>query len=74
MSRLRRLISVAGSLSAGLFLGGCSFTQPTLTQTSAEHYNTVKTVWERDKAAMMDDLDLVFQTDRPTRLTKWHDK
>lgn len=57
-----------------VLLSGCSFTQPTLSQTGEEHRQQVRSVWERDKAALMDDLDLLFQTDRPTRLTKWHDK
>ena len=74
MIRLNRFGLVAGVLTAAWVVCGCSFNQPTLTQTGEEHRNAVRTVWERDKAALIDDLDLVFQTDRPTRLSKWHDK
>ncbi len=74
MIRFRRGAGVLGLMMAGAVAGGCSFTQPTLSKTGDEHRNTVRTVWERDRAGLMDDLDLVFQTDRPSRLTKWHDK
>ena len=39
-----------------------------------EHHQTVKEVIRRDQEGFMDDLDLLFMTDRPTRLSKWHDR
>jgi len=40
--------------------------------TPDEHQERVARVLERDRRTMGDDLDLLFQTDRPTRLSKWH--
>ena len=49
-------------------------TDPTLTQTSHEHYQSVSNVAFRDARALTEDLDILFMTDRPTRLTRWHDR
>jgi hypothetical protein len=46
----------------------------TLTQTSEEHRQMVRAVAERDSKGLIDDLDVLFMTDRPTRLTRWHTK
>jgi len=74
----------------GLAASGCGWTtkvrqdyQPylyphlraeTSTQTAEEHERTVRSVVRRDAIGLMDDLDLLFMTDRPTRLSKWHDR
>ncbi len=47
-------------------------TQGTLAQSPHEHFQTVSNVAAHDGRALIDDLDLFFMTDRPTRLTKWH--
>jgi len=44
----------------------------TLTQSPHEHLQDVATVTDRDTRALIEDLDLLFMTDRPTRLTRWH--
>jgi hypothetical protein len=44
----------------------------TLGETSAEHRERVSTVADQDARALAEDLDLLFMTDRPTRLTRWH--
>lgn len=44
----------------------------TVAESGQEHYRRVSNVAERDRRALADDLDLFFQTERPTRLTKWH--
>lgn len=44
----------------------------TLGQTSAEHRQHVAVVLEQHRRALNEDLDLLFMTDRPTRLTRWH--
>lgn len=44
-----------------------------LSSTSAEHRQAGWAAAERDRKALAEDLDLLFMTDRPTRLTKWHD-
>jgi len=46
----------------------------TLGQTSEEHYQSVRRIKEHERKALNEDLDLLFQTNRPTRLTQWHDK
>jgi len=46
----------------------------TLTQSAPDHYHTVSSISAHDARALVDDLDLFFMTDRPTRLTRWHDR
>ena len=43
-----------------------------LGQTPDEHRQQVVVVLEQDRRALTEDLDMLFQTDRPTRLTRWH--
>ena len=42
-----------------------------LTQSPHEHYQSVSSIAAQDRRALIDDLDLLFMTDRPTRLTRW---
>ena len=49
-------------------------TEPNLTQSPHEHYQMAATVAEHDARALFEDLDLLFMTDRPSRLTRWHDR
>ena len=44
----------------------------TLTQTREEHNQAVIKVADQDRRALMDDLDLLYMTDRTSRLTRWH--
>jgi len=44
----------------------------TLGETSREHRERVSAVADQDAGAFVEDLDLLFMTDRPTRLTRWH--
>jgi len=46
----------------------------TLGQTSEEHNHAVIEVVDQDRRALVDDLDLLFMTDRTTRLTRWHSR
>ncbi len=48
--------------------------EPTLTQTSGEHFHAVGDVAARDARGLIDDLDLLFQSDRPNRLSRWHSR
>jgi len=41
-------------------------------ETSDEHRQQVVGVLEQDRRGLTEDLDLWFQTDRPTRLTRWN--
>ncbi len=43
----------------------------TLTQSSREHRQAISIVSDRDSHALIEDLGLLFMTDRPTRLTRW---
>ncbi len=43
-----------------------------LAQSSDEHYQSVSRIAAHDRRALVEDLDLLFMTDRPTRLTRWH--
>ena len=44
---------------------------PTTSQSTGDHLHTISTVIDYDAHAFFDDLDLLYQTDRPTRLTRW---
>jgi len=44
----------------------------TLGETGDEHRERVSTIADQDARALVEDLDLLFMTDRPTRLTRWH--
>jgi hypothetical protein len=46
----------------------------TLAETGEEHQQRVHRALELDRRALAEDLDLVFMTDRPTRLTRWHSR
>jgi len=47
---------------------------PTLTQSSGEHMHVITAVIDRDARAFFHDLDMLYMTERPTRLTPWHDR
>ena len=46
----------------------------TLSESSDEHYHRVGMILDRDRRALAEDLDLLFLTERPTRLSRWHGK
>ncbi len=47
---------------------------PTLVQSTGDHLHTISAVIDRDTRALFHDLDMLYMTDRPTRLTPWHDR
>ena len=47
---------------------------PTLTQSKGDHMHSISAVIDRDARAFFHDMDLLYQTERPTRLTPWHDR
>ena len=87
MARLACCVIAIGLL---LFLSGCAAftraprstvlwlyphaTEATLTKSPHEHFQSVSNVAALDARALVEDLDLLFMTDRPTRLTRWHDR
>jgi hypothetical protein len=46
----------------------------TVTQSSEEHMHSLAGVVEHDARALVEDLDVFWQRDRPTRLTRWHER
>ena len=78
----RKLGTLCLTLLASFVCGGCmgksaTWAYPhsrlqTGADTPEEHQERVARILERDRRTLGDDLDLFFQTDRPTRLSKWH--
>jgi len=46
----------------------------TLTESPHEHHRRIAASSAHDTRALVEDLDLWYLTDRPTRLTRWHDR
>ncbi|MGD2110443.1 MAG: hypothetical protein PVI86_13770 [Phycisphaerae bacterium] len=90
MTRFRQGVGFASLAAVLLTLAGCSswaagqrstvrYNYPhsrgeTLTQSPHEHNHYVSQVSAMDARALVDDLDLLFMTDRPSRLNRWHDR
>ena len=49
-------------------------TSGTLGLSPHEHYQRISDLAAHDRTALIEDLDILFMTDRPGRLTRWHDK
>jgi hypothetical protein len=49
-------------------------TEANMTQSPEEHYRYISDIAAHDARALVEDLDLLFMTDRPTRLTRWHSR
>ncbi len=49
-------------------------TRATLTQSPHEHYQAISNIAAQDRRALIEDLDILYLTDRPGRLTRWHDR
>jgi hypothetical protein len=45
-----------------------------MTQTPEEHMHSLAAVVDTDAKGLVADLDWFFQVDRPTRLTRWHER
>ncbi len=46
----------------------------TLAMSPDEHRSQVDSIIRADRRGLANDLDLLFMTDRPTRLSRWHDR
>ena len=44
------------------------------TQSSEEHMHSLAAVVDEDAKGLVEDLDIFMQRDRPTRLTRWHER
>jgi hypothetical protein len=75
------------ALTLGLGLIACGFStgcwsaksrphtsKETLSESSDEHFHRSEMILDRERRAMAEDLDLLFLTERPTRLSRWHGK
>ncbi len=47
---------------------------PTTTQSTGDHLHSINASIELDQRAFFDDLDMLYQTERPTRLTRWTER
>jgi hypothetical protein len=80
----RIFASAALCLGTVLFLAGCSAESVTkwrftsnnagIGETEDEHYHRSLAIEQHARRGLVDDMDLWFLTDRPTRLTRWHEK
>jgi hypothetical protein len=70
MIRLPRYL-IALFVASILFLPGCG---ATMTQSAHEHAELHRQVNRRDRLALSEDVDLVLQRDRATRLSRWHER
>ncbi len=43
-----------------------------MTQSPHEHFNQVRNIAAQDGLMLSEDIDLLFMTDRPSRLNRWH--
>jgi len=43
-------------------------------QSAADRMHTLRQVADQDARGLVDDLDWVFMTDRPSRLSRWHNR
>jgi len=83
MSRFSLLAVTATALATS----GCSFfarndrptawgyphaSMETLSETSREHYERVSSIIAADRRALAEDLDLLYQTERHGRLSRFH--
>lgn len=46
----------------------------TITENYTEHLHRLTASVDQDGRALMEDWDLLWQRDRPTRLSRWHDR
>lgn len=87
MARFARCM-MAACLVATFLLSGCTFWASvreapsawfyphsrTLAEAPDEHRQRIARLLAIDKRAMAEDVDLLFMTERSTRLSRWHDR
>jgi len=66
--------TIGGSAYAGKIIMRSQSLGPTLTQSTGDHMHSIGAVIDQDMRALFHDLDLLYQTEKPTRLTPWHDR
>lgn len=88
MKCFRRTV-VALTLAAGFLMSGCGplysqdrwapnlrphVHEQALAKDGCDHRYQLQSVSTQDQRGIVDDLDMIFMTDRPSRLNKWHDR
>lgn len=63
-----------GARNYPLVWGNPHAASETLSQTPEEHYQRIARIRAHDARALSEDLDILFMTDRTSRLTRWHDR
>ncbi len=86
---MSRMFGAAALLLVIMLLPGCMSTraprsmvflnfphaaEKNLTQSPHEHTQMAGDVLERDARALIEDLDILFLMDRPSRLNRWHNR
>lgn len=66
------LLGCAVLMLATFAMAGCS--SNTLTMNAHERSNVHKKVYMRDRRALNEDVDWLLLQDRPSRLSRWHEK
>jgi hypothetical protein len=85
MRRMGYLGLAAGLVVSTAWLAGCNrpslvrWNHPhahsdSLGETADEHYHRVRRISDHDRRLLNEDLDLLFLTERESRLTRWHAK
>lgn len=81
MNRQKFAFALGLSVVACVWATGCwsASSRPhtckeTLAEDCDEHYHRAEMIYDRDRRALAEDLDLLFLTERPTRLSRWHGK
>ncbi len=82
----RRIVLPISALALALVAAGCGLSRPaeswmyphamrtTLAEGPEDHAYRVSRIVAHDRLSIIEDLDLLFLTDRQGRLTRWHDR
>jgi len=79
----RRLLALALAVLALPMISACSSEKfvdtwypnadnPGIGETGDEHFHRTVRIEDSRRAELSEDLDLLFMTDRPSRLSRWH--
>ncbi|MFQ5415243.1 MAG: hypothetical protein ACE5E6_12370 [Phycisphaerae bacterium] len=69
---MQRIVCSLAAACVLMVFAGC--TGATLTMNPHERARQLDRIARHDRMALQDDIDLVLQNDRNTRLTRWHDR
>ena len=72
MTRTARTILALFTVAVAACSFGCASGSVAMTAHERQHQHDL--VRTRDREALRDDWDMIWLNDRPTRLTRWHDR